>query len=146
MGGADADTPAEARATPLPRRTLSSPGRRATAAAWWYPTGAGKTVLALMAIVAARVRPLIVVPTLELLKQWTEGLKHHLDLPDEAVGQIGGGARHLVRRPTITYDSAWRRPRDLKPFGLLVFDEVHHLPVQSYRRIALASSAPFGSA
>src|SRR5205814_7248172 len=82
------------------------------------PTGAGKTVLALMAIARAGVRPLIVVPTLELLKQWTEGLERHLGLPAAAVGQVGGGARQLRPATVITYDSAWRRPRDLRSFGL----------------------------
>lgn len=107
------------------------------------PTGAGKTVLALMAIAQAGVRPLVVVPTLELLKQWTEGIRQHLNLPEEAVGQVGGGARQFRPATVITYDSAWRRPRDLRPFGLLIFDEAHHLPSSSYRRIAEASGAPF---
>jgi superfamily II DNA or RNA helicase len=107
------------------------------------PTGAGKTVLALMAIARAGVRPLIIVPTIELLKQWTEALQRHLVLPAAAVGQVGGGARQVRAATVITYDSAWRRPKDLAPFGLLVFDEVHHLPATSYRRIASASKAPF---
>jgi len=107
------------------------------------PTGAGKTVLALMAVAQSKVRPLIVVPTLELLKQWSDGLRRHLGLPPEAVGQVGGGTRHVRAATVITYDSAWRRPRELRPFGLLIFDEVHHLPSASYRRIAEASNAPF---
>lgn len=107
------------------------------------PTGAGKTVLAFMAVQAAGVRPLVVVPTLELLKQWAEGFCKHLGLPPEAVGQVGGGRREIGPATVITYDSAWRRPRDLKPFGLLIFDEAHHLPSASYRRIAEASAAPF---
>jgi superfamily II DNA or RNA helicase len=107
------------------------------------PTGAGKTVVAFMAIARAGVRPLIVVPTLELLKQWTEGLRQHLSLPSDVVGRIGGGTRQLRAATVITYDSAWRRPRDLRAFGLLVFDEVHHLPSASYRRIAEVSEAPF---
>jgi superfamily II DNA or RNA helicase len=107
------------------------------------PTGAGKTILALMAVAAAGVRPLVVVPTLELLKQWSEGLSKHLGLPVEAVGQVGGGKRCLGPATVITYDSAWRRPQDLKPFGLLIFDEAHHLPSGAYRRIAASSPAPF---
>jgi superfamily II DNA or RNA helicase len=107
------------------------------------PTGAGKTVLALMAVARMGVRPLIVVPTIELLKQWTEGLRKHLGLPEEAVGQVGGGVRQVRAATVITYDSAWRRPRELRPFGLLIFDEAHHLPSASYRRIAEASRAPY---
>lgn len=107
------------------------------------PTGAGKTVLALMAIARMGVRPLIVVPTIELLKQWAEALEHSLGLPPDAVGQVGGGVRHFRAATVITYDSAWRRPAELKPFGLVIFDEVHHLPAASYRRIARSSTAPF---
>ncbi len=107
------------------------------------PTGAGKSILAMMAVVRLGVRPLVVVPTLELLKQWAEGLSTHLGLPAESVGVVGGGARRIGPATVITYDSAWRRPRDLRSFGLLVFDEVHHLPAASYRRIADASEAPF---
>jgi superfamily II DNA or RNA helicase len=107
------------------------------------PTGAGKTALAMMAIARARVRPLVVVPTLELLKQWREGLRRQLGLSAAAVGQVGGGVRQVRAATVITYDSAWRRPHDLRTFGLLVFDEVHHLPSASYRRIAAASEAPF---
>jgi superfamily II DNA or RNA helicase len=106
------------------------------------PTGAGKTALALMAIAQVELRPLIVVPTIELLKQWADGLRRHLSLPDGAVGQVGGGQRQWRSATVITYDSAWRHLRDLKSFGLLIFDEVHHLPSASYRRIAAASEAP----
>jgi superfamily II DNA or RNA helicase len=106
------------------------------------PTGAGKTMLALAVIARAGVRPLIVVPTLELLKQWAEGLRSHLGLPESAVGQVGGGARQVRAATVITYDSAWRRLKELDAFGLLVFDEVHHLPSTSYQRIA-ALPAPF---
>lgn len=107
------------------------------------PTGAGKTVVALTAAARMGIRPLVVVPTLELLKQWSEGMSKHLGLPAEAVGQVGGGVRQFRAATVITYDSAWRRPQDLQPFGLLIFDEVHHLPAASYRRIAGASQAPF---
>jgi superfamily II DNA or RNA helicase len=89
----------------------------------------------------------VVVPTRERLTQWSEGLRRHLGLPEEAVGQVGGGARQLRAATVITYDSAWRHaqraPGELQPFGLLIFDEVHHLPSASYRRIAAASRAPY---
>jgi superfamily II DNA or RNA helicase len=107
------------------------------------PTGAGKTVLALMAIARMGVRPLIIVPTIELLKQWTDALRQQLGLPPAAVGQVGGGVRQVRSATVITYDSAWRRPKELRPFGLLIFDEVHHLPSTSYQRIARASQATF---
>ena len=43
------------------------------------PTGAGKTVLALMTIDALKLRTLIVVPTIELLYQWREAVIERQD-------------------------------------------------------------------
>ena len=70
------------------------------------PTGAGKTVVAMMAMEALGARTLVVVPTIELLEQWRAALVERLGLPAEAVGVIGGG-RHDQRPVTvITYQSA----------------------------------------
>src|SRR5262245_40359804 len=55
------------------------------------PTGAGKTVVALMAIERLAGRTLIVVPTIELLGQWQRALAERLGLPPEAIGVVGGG-------------------------------------------------------
>jgi superfamily II DNA or RNA helicase len=138
--------------SPVPRLGLTPRPYQEDALAAWseaggrgvvvLPTGAGKTVVAMMAVAAAGVRPLVVVPTIELLKQWSEGLSRHLSLPPEAVGQVGGGARRIGPATVITYDSAWRRLRELGAFGLLIFDEAHHLPSGSYRRIADSLKAP----
>jgi superfamily II DNA or RNA helicase len=57
------------------------------------PTGAGKTVVALMAIERLAARTLIVVPTIELLAQWRRALCEQLGLPAGAVGVVGGGPR-----------------------------------------------------
>src|SRR5262245_59088516 len=59
------------------------------------PTGAGKTVLALMAVAQFQTRTLVVVPTLELLDQWRISLVERLGAPADAVGQLGGGRREL---------------------------------------------------
>ena len=50
------------------------------------PTGAGKTVVALMAIERLAVRTLVVVPTIELLTQWRAAIIERLGLPEERVG------------------------------------------------------------
>jgi len=107
------------------------------------PTGAGKTVVALMTIEAAAVSTLVVVPTIDLLHQWHDTVCSRFGLKPEDVGMIGGGFR--ARRPitVITYDSAAMPRRDLSDVGLLVFDEAHHLPSASYRTIAERCPAPF---
>jgi superfamily II DNA or RNA helicase len=107
------------------------------------PTGAGKTVVAFDAIARLGVRTLVVVPTIELLRQWRAGLAEQLGLPLEAVGIIGGGERKSGAITVITYDSAAMPRRRLNQYGLLVFDEAHHLPAQSYQTIAQKASAPW---
>ncbi len=107
------------------------------------PTGAGKTVVAYDAIARLGVRTLVVVPTIELLRQWRSGVTERLQLPAKAVGAIGGGERISGPITVITYDSAAMKRRRLDGYGLLVFDEVHHLPAQSYRVIVEKANAPW---
>ena len=99
------------------------------------PTGAGKTVVAYDAIARMAVRTLVIVPTIELLRQWRSGMIERLRLPKSLVGAVGGGEHTTGPLTVITYDSAAMKRRKLDGYGLLVFDEVHHLPAQSYRAI-----------
>ncbi len=107
------------------------------------PTGAGKTVVAFDAIARMGVRTLVVVPTIELLRQWRSELTTRLGLEDGAVGIVGGGERTVGPITVITYDSAAMPRRKLEGFGLLVFDEAHHLPANSYRAIVAKARAPW---
>lgn len=100
------------------------------------PTGAGKTLVALMAIAALNVQTLVCVPTLDLLGQWKASLLANTDLAEGEVGTWGGGEKTLKPVTVITYDSAAIHGRILQQFGLLIFDEVHHLPADTYRTIA----------
>ncbi len=107
------------------------------------PTGAGKTVVALAIATRLGLRTLVVAPTIELLHQWREGLAQRLGYPLEEVGIVGGGKRTVRDLTVITYDSAAMPHRRLDGFGLLVVDEVHHLPARAYRAIAGKINAPF---
>ena len=107
------------------------------------PTGAGKTIVAFDAIARIGVRTLVVVPTIELLRQWRAGIAAQLGRRTEAVGAIGGGERTTGPITIITYDSAAMPRRKLDDYGLLVFDEAHHLPAQCYRAIAAKCAAPW---
>ena len=51
------------------------------------PTGAGKTILAVMAIAATRRPALVLVPTIDLLQQWTSVLEGFFGVE---VGMLGG--------------------------------------------------------
>lgn len=105
------------------------------------PTGAGKTHVALMAIDAKRRSALIVAPTLDLVRQWFDAARAAFACP---VGIVGGG-EHTVEAITVTtYDSAHLHMEHLGArFGLVVFDECHHLPGASYALAARLCLAPF---
>jgi len=105
------------------------------------PTGAGKTIIALEAIRAASRPALIVAPTLDLLSQWHKRL---IDAFDIEVGLIGQGVCDLREVTVITYHSAYRRMGEIGGrFGLLVFDEVHHLTAPEWTEIGRLAIAPF---
>jgi len=105
------------------------------------PTGAGKSHVALMAIDARRRGALVVAPTLDLVRQWYDLLRRSFGTE---VGIVGGGS-HDVRPLTVTtYDSACLHMEHLGArFGLVVFDECHHLPGPSYSLAAELCLAPF---
>ncbi|MBI4816665.1 MAG: DEAD/DEAH box helicase [Deltaproteobacteria bacterium] len=105
------------------------------------PTGAGKTLLAIMAMEHAKRPALVVVPTIDLLHQWRATLERHFGIE---IGVIGGGDNTLRPVTVTTYDSAALRAEFLgNRFGLLVCDECHHLPAPAYRFIAAGSIAPY---
>lgn len=105
------------------------------------PTGAGKTLVALLSIAELNTQALICVPTLDLLGQWKTSILSNTNLSPEEVGTWGGGDKELRPVTVITYDSAAIHMRSIQGFGLLVFDEVHHLPADTYRTIAEGSIA-----
>ena len=105
------------------------------------PTGAGKSYLAVLAIENAKRSTLVVVPTLDLVSQWYDVIKRAFDID---VGVVGGGEYTLRGVTVTTYDSALLYAERFGPrFGLVVYDECHHLPGESYLFTARASIAPF---
>jgi len=105
------------------------------------PTGAGKSFVAELCIADVQRSTLVVAPTIDLVGQWYDGLVRAFGKP---VGVLGGGHHEVCDITVSTYDSAWMHmERYGNRFGLLVFDEVHHLPGPSYGDAARCSIAPF---
>ena len=105
------------------------------------PTGAGKTHVACLAIDDRRRSTLVLAPTLDLVRQWYDVLRASFGVP---VGLIGGGEYAIESLTVSTYDSAYLHMEHLGDrFGLLVFDECHHLPGPAYALAARAAVAPF---
>ncbi|MEQ9001357.1 MAG: DEAD/DEAH box helicase family protein [Coleofasciculus sp. B1-GNL1-01] len=106
------------------------------------PTAAGKTYLAQLAMQSTPRSTLIVVPTLDLMHQWYAQLE--AAFPDVEVGLLGGGSRDRTPILIATYDSATIHAESLgNQYGLLIFDECHHLPTDFYRAIAEYAIAPY---
>lgn len=106
------------------------------------PTAAGKTYLAQLAMQSTPRSTLIVVPTLDLMHQWYAQLE--AAFPDVEVGLLGGGSRDRTPILIATYDSATIHAESLgNQYGLLIFDECHHLPTDFYRTIAEYAIAPY---
>lgn len=80
------------------------------------PTGGGKTRIALAVIKASKLKTLVVVPTIDLKKQWER--------------QISSDAE------VKTYQSL-KFKSQLQGFGLVVFDECHNTAAKTLQRIGL---------
>ncbi|WP_435015424.1 DEAD/DEAH box helicase family protein [Tundrisphaera sp. TA3] len=118
--------------------------------AWWkaggkgvvvLPTGTGKTHLANLAINKTGRASLVVTPTIDLLNQWYDELSMAFGVE---VGLVGGGYHDIKPLTVTTYDSAYQNVERLgNKFGLLIFDECHHLPSPTVSAAALGAIAPF---
>jgi superfamily II DNA or RNA helicase len=105
------------------------------------PTGTGKTEVALAAMLEARVATLVVAPVRDRMYQWHRRILRGLGCD----AGILGDATHDVRPVTVTtYDSAYIHMAELGArFGLVIFDEAHHLPGRVRREAALLCAARF---
>ncbi len=105
------------------------------------PTGTGKTEVALAMMGQSPVSTLIVAPVRDLMYQWHRRIL--LGLGYDA-GIIGDSVYNVRPVSVTTYDSACIHMERLgNQFGMLVFDECHHLPGTMRREAALMSAAPW---
>src|SRR5262249_10632562 len=138
--------------TPWPLRTSRDPfPHQSEALETWaregsrgvvvLPTGTGKTFLAILAIARPGRPTLVITPTIDLLNQWYGELTVAFDVP---VGLLGGGYFDLQPLTVAVYNSAYIHLEKWgNRYGLLVFDECHHLPGSSFMQAAQGSIAPF---
>ena len=118
-------------------KTAVPPGRGVVV----MPTGSGKTFLAILAIASVKRSALIVVPTIDLVHQWASVLERFFEEP---VGMLGGGSKEIREITVSTYDSAVIMMEHIgNRFGIVVFDECHHLPGEVNRTAAAMCIAPY---
>ncbi|MFK7872080.1 MAG: DEAD/DEAH box helicase family protein [Oligoflexales bacterium] len=105
------------------------------------PTGAGKTFVAMMAMVKVARPTLIIVPTIDLMHQWREVLTHAFK---RDIGCLGGGERQVEDITVSTFESAKLLLDQIGArFGFLIVDECHHLPGPNHQLVARGCLAPF---
>jgi len=103
------------------------------------PTGTGKTEVALAAMARKKIASLVVAPVRDLMYQWHRRI---LAAFDYDAGIVGDGLSNIKPITVTTYDSAYIHMAKMGAgFGLLIFDEEHHLPGKCRREAAILSTA-----
>jgi superfamily II DNA or RNA helicase len=108
------------------------------------PTGSGKTLIGVAAIVRLGLRSLIITYTREQMFQWRDQIVKYTSIDPGIIGLMYSGEKRLAPITITTYQSGFRNIRDISPFyNLLIIDEVHHLPADKFRYIAIHSVARY---
>ena len=104
------------------------------------PPGSGKTVAALATMAAVGGETLILVPSRELAGQWREELLDHTTIDPTDIGLYHGGTKEIRPVTIATYQIAGmdrhRSLFDSRKWGLICFDEAHHITAPVYSRTA----------
>lgn len=101
------------------------------------PCGSGKTVMGAAAIAYARQPTLVLVHTQDLLEQWRQMGRDVLGLE---VGEVSGGTFAPAAVTIATVQSLQRltqesRVRLASRYGVVMIDEAHHTPANSFRDV-----------
>ncbi|WP_293785701.1 DEAD/DEAH box helicase [uncultured Pedobacter sp.] len=99
------------------------------------PPGSGKTIIGLKIIAEKKQPALIVVHRKQLLEQWQERVQAFLGIPKHEIGIIGQGKVKIGKQITIaTIQSLPKQLAGIEDlFGIVIIDECHHVPAESYR-------------
>ncbi len=121
-------------------RWLSNSGRGIVA----LPTGSGKTHIGIAAITSINEATLIITYTKEQLTQWEKFIKTFTDIPPSHIGLYYSREKKILPVTLATYQTAFKYIEKLAPhFNLLIIDEVHHLPAEKFKHIAITSPAKY---
>jgi DNA excision repair protein ERCC-3 len=96
----------------------------------FWPYGAGKTFFGMYALASLKGPRLVVVPTTTLKEQWEQNIRQHL--PSEELSPEWASYPDGIK--VITY-SSYKKVSN-KSFKLIIFDEAHRLPANTFSRLA----------
>jgi DNA excision repair protein ERCC-3 len=103
-----------------------------------WPPGAGKTTFAVACIAAVSGKTLVVVPSVSILRRWADELRRWIPSgPRISLLYSGSNGSQAADIIISTYQSALKRfVGSDREFDLLVVDEAHHLPADTFSKLA----------
>ena len=110
------------------------------------PCGSGKTTIGMGAIAAIPTRALVLVHTKDLAEQWITRCKEQLDVDATLVG--GGSSDDSGRIVVALFQTLtnlrWpERYAWAKQFGLVIVDEAHHTPAETFSDVMMTMPAKY---
>ena len=110
-------------------------------------TAFGKTVIAAKLIAIRKRSTLILVHRRQLLDQWKERLSLFLNIPENNIGQIGGGKNKPLGRLDIGILQSLYKKGEVKQivseYGQIIVDECHHLSAFSFEQVMKKAKAKY---
>lgn len=108
------------------------------------PCGAGKTVVGMTIMDMLKTNTLILTTNISAVHQWMDELKDKTNLTDEDIGEYTGEMKTIKPITVATYQVLTWRPNKEgpyphfqlfreRPWGLIIYDEVHLLPAPVFR-------------
>ena len=114
------------------------------------PAGSGKTVTSIGLMAKIDAPTLVLVPQRSLVNQWKREILDKTTLTEDQIGEYHGDKKKMNDVTIATYHMAANKTKLFRnEWGLIIFDEVHHIPsklfrktasLQSTRRIGLSAS------
>ncbi len=114
------------------------------------PAGSGKTVTSIGLMSKIDSPTLVLVPQRSLVGQWKREILDKTAITEDQIGEYHGDEKEMNDVTVATYHMAGQKTSIFRnEWGLIIFDEVHHIPsklfrktasLQSTRRIGLSAS------
>ncbi|MFB6190726.1 MAG: DEAD/DEAH box helicase [Candidatus Nanohaloarchaea archaeon] len=105
------------------------------------PAGSGKTVTSIGLMAKIDGPTLVLVPQRSLVEQWKREILDKTTITEDQIGEYHGGEKEMNDVTIATYHIAGEKTSLFrKDWGLIIFDEVHHIPSQLFRKTASLQS------
>ena len=111
------------------------------------PCGAGKTIVGMKIMDLLKTSTLIITTNISAVHQWIQELLDKTNLMEEQIAEYTGENKTIKQVTVATYQIlTWRPEKDgpyphfsifrERPWGLIIYDEVHMLPAPVFRVVA----------